>query len=309
MARKGHTLTEAEHRDRRRADRKRLEAAIAELMTSDGWRRWLRTRAVLHEYSWRNTLLIASQCRVRGLEATRVAGFRAWLKLGRCVRKGETGLRIWAPMTVKVAAEDDDGQSVERRRTIFRVARVFDVSQTDPLPDVDPAALAPPSGGEVEGDSHAHLIPALERVAGEIGYRVAWQPTLGGARGLCHRRERDPLIEVVSTLAPNAKVAVLVHELCHALIGPDAALPYSVEEVVVEAAAYVACSSAGLATDIDSVPYIAGWAKDGDPIDLLQGVATRVDALASRIEAAIAAPREPAETEPGTDRHPRARAA
>ena len=30
-------------------------------------------------------------------QATRVAGFRAWLKLGYCVRKGETALRIWCP--------------------------------------------------------------------------------------------------------------------------------------------------------------------------------------------------------------------
>jgi hypothetical protein len=31
-------------------------------------------------------------------EATMVCGFRAWLKLGYCVRRGETALRIWIPM-------------------------------------------------------------------------------------------------------------------------------------------------------------------------------------------------------------------
>ena len=31
-------------------------------------------------------------------EATRVAGFRKWLELGYCVRKGERGIRIMAPL-------------------------------------------------------------------------------------------------------------------------------------------------------------------------------------------------------------------
>jgi N-terminal domain of anti-restriction factor ArdC len=43
------------------------------------------------EISLANQLLIAMQ----KPEATRVAGFRAWLKLGYCVRKGESALRIW----------------------------------------------------------------------------------------------------------------------------------------------------------------------------------------------------------------------
>lgn len=45
----------------------------------------------------------ADRCSVpqRGIVAMRVAGFRSWLKLGRCVRKGERALRIFAPVTVK----------------------------------------------------------------------------------------------------------------------------------------------------------------------------------------------------------------
>ena len=89
-------LSEREREERRRKDRERLERATAELLTSDGWRRWLTTRSVLHGYSLTNTLLIAQQAHARGIEPTYVAGFKAWLRLGRCVRRGETGLRIWA---------------------------------------------------------------------------------------------------------------------------------------------------------------------------------------------------------------------
>ena len=88
MSRQCGRLTDAEREERRRQDRERLEAALAELLTSEGWKRWLRARSVLHSYSLHNTLLIAHQCAARGIEPTYVAGFKAWLRLGRCVRKG-----------------------------------------------------------------------------------------------------------------------------------------------------------------------------------------------------------------------------
>src|SRR5438067_3511253 len=74
--------------------REQLEQAARALLSSEGWQRWVRVRASFHHYSLTNTLLIAQQ----RPDATRVAGFRAWLKLGRCVRKGEHAIRIWAPM-------------------------------------------------------------------------------------------------------------------------------------------------------------------------------------------------------------------
>ena len=96
MARPRRQLTDAEREQRRTAQRRELEHALEALLSSDGWRRWLRTRATLHAYSANNCLLIASQAWARGITPTHVAGFRAWLKLGRCVRKGERGLSIWA---------------------------------------------------------------------------------------------------------------------------------------------------------------------------------------------------------------------
>ena len=45
-------------------------------------------------YSAGNCMLLALQCHERGIEPVHIAGFRTWLKLGRCVRKGERALRI-----------------------------------------------------------------------------------------------------------------------------------------------------------------------------------------------------------------------
>jgi hypothetical protein len=79
-------LTDAEREERRERDRQRLHRATEQLLSSEGWRRWVRVRARngLSRYSVNNQLLIALQT---GGTATFVAGFRAWLKLGYAVRR------------------------------------------------------------------------------------------------------------------------------------------------------------------------------------------------------------------------------
>jgi len=82
------SLTPDERAARRAADRQLLADAVQALTTSEGWQRWLQARRAFHRYSLHNQLLIALQAPV----ATRVASFRAWLKLGYCVRRGEKAL-------------------------------------------------------------------------------------------------------------------------------------------------------------------------------------------------------------------------
>ena len=101
-----------EQRDARRRERlDRLRQATSALLTSEGWQRWLRTRSRFHRYSLRNTLLIAFQCP----HATHVAGFRRWLELGRCVRKGEKAIRIFAPVRYRRrdSEQSDEDQAGE----------------------------------------------------------------------------------------------------------------------------------------------------------------------------------------------------
>ena len=64
-----------------------LAKAVDAVRASEDFRRYLDTQARFHSYSWCNTLLIASQ----RPDATRVAGFQTWKKLGRHVKKGEHG--------------------------------------------------------------------------------------------------------------------------------------------------------------------------------------------------------------------------
>ena len=70
-----------------------LERAVAALRDSDAWRCNLAVMAQFHHYSFRNQLLIGLQMP----DATYVRGFKSWIDAGRCVPKGETSIRIFAP--------------------------------------------------------------------------------------------------------------------------------------------------------------------------------------------------------------------
>jgi hypothetical protein len=119
-----HGKTTSSDRDvQRRAQLEQLRQATNELLTSEGWQRWLRTRSRFHRYSLRNTLLIALQCP----EATHVAGFRKWLELGRCVRKGEKGIRIFAPVSYRRRESEQTAEAESERQLVgFRLVAVFD---------------------------------------------------------------------------------------------------------------------------------------------------------------------------------------
>ncbi len=56
---------------------------------------------MFHSYSASNCMVLALACHRRGIAPEPVAGFRTWLKLGRCVRRGEVSIKILAPVTVK----------------------------------------------------------------------------------------------------------------------------------------------------------------------------------------------------------------
>jgi hypothetical protein len=135
MARPKRNPSQAERAERRRRDRQRLAEAARALLSSEGWRAWLRVRATFHSYSLHNTLLIAHEARRRGFTPTHVAGFKAWLRLCRCVRKGERGIPILAPVRVK--QRDDDGDETGETRLFFRPVHVFDTLSRDSPPGAE----------------------------------------------------------------------------------------------------------------------------------------------------------------------------
>jgi hypothetical protein len=84
-----------------------------------------------------NQLLVAMSCP----EATFVAGFKAWLALGYCVRKGEKAIRIIAPMALNSRQTDDPEAPDSRPRVLFKGVSVFDRSQVVPQDGSTPPRL------------------------------------------------------------------------------------------------------------------------------------------------------------------------
>jgi hypothetical protein len=123
------TFTDEERQARRQADRQKTRDAVEALRASDGWQQWLRLRRHFSEYSLTNQLLIA----LAMPSATKVAGFKAWLKLGYCVRRGERAvIRIWMPVPPSKkqleAWQAAGGDPNVRPRTRFRLGPVWDRS-------------------------------------------------------------------------------------------------------------------------------------------------------------------------------------
>jgi hypothetical protein len=205
-------LTDEERARRRARDRERLREAAEQLLSSEGWRRWVRARAShgLARYSLTNQLLVALQSEGR---ATFAAGFKQWLALGYCVRKGERALRVMAPMTVK-ERDRETGEETGETITLFKSVPVFFQEQVEPLPSGEPVSLEPPRE-PLTGDSHARLLPRLRAFCESLGYSVSFEPIDGPAGGWC-----DPSAKriVVDGQAPaNAQLRTLVHEVAHAL--------------------------------------------------------------------------------------------
>jgi len=277
MAKRSAGLSELEREERRRQDRQRLQRAAEELLCSEGWARWVRVRAMFHSYSAGNCMMLALQCHEREIVPERVAGFRTWLKLGRCVRRGEKALRILAPVRVK---ERDAGEETGERRVFFKTAFVFELSQTEPLPGVEPVALRAPCE-PLTGGSHAHLLAPLETFAQTLGYTVSFERIDGSAGGWCDPKNKRIVVD--AAVAPNAQLRTLIHECAHALGIDYEHYSRAQAEVMVDTVTLLAASSVGLQVDGETIPYIAGWGEDG-ALEAVTEFAETIDRVARRIE-------------------------
>jgi antirestriction protein ArdC len=268
------TQTTAARDERREQARQAIKQAAGEHLSEDGFRRWIEIRSRFHRYSMGNTLLIAAQCP----DASQVAGYKSWQKLGRQVRKGEKAIRILAPIVVK---KRDEESGEERRAVVgFRGTCVFDVKQTDgdDLP-------APPACAHAEGDDLAGYLPALEAHARSLGFAVEYKSTGSAALGYCDSEARR--IVVSDELSANATFSVLVHELAHAH-----GLGYRDHgraecETIVEATTAIVLGSLGFDPSGFSIPYIATWARDEEGLEALERFASTIDETARKLEDAI----------------------
>jgi hypothetical protein len=311
---RGRELSPEEREQKRREQRERVEKACRELLTSDGWRRWVRVRSTngLSRYSVHNQFLLSMQAMEREMELSFVTGFKSFKKLGRAVRKGERALWVLAPRTAIVnegEQERGSGTVVEsglggraargggssasaesagvKRRVYFRAVHVFDVSQTDEIPGARVVALTPPVQ-PLSGDSHEHLLEPLREHAAQLGFRVQErQLEPGGPGGWCDYKNK--LIVVGADSAANHRVRVLVHELAHAHGVSYTDYDRRQAEVMVDTVTHIVLSNASLQVSGETVPYISGWGETG-ALEAITRYAEKIDEVAGLLEDAILPP-------------------
>lgn len=231
---------------------------------SEGYRRFLAAMARFHDYSFGNVMLIVSQ----RPGATHVAGYRAWQKLGRQVRKGEKGITIMAPMLFKPKDANGTDEDAFLR---FRAVSVFDIAQTD--------GEALPEPPRVKGHPGHHW----DRLTGFVeaeGIAIRYE-SLGSVQGM----SRGGTIALSNELDEAERFSVLVHELAHELMHqgpnqPDPRPPKSVRELEAESVAFVVCTAVGMKTGTSSSDYIQSHGGDaallGQSLQRVQKTAERI---------------------------------
>lgn len=259
-----------------------LQGQVSDLQYDANWKNMLDTMSQFHNYSYGNNLII----RLQNPNATRVAGYNKWKDLGRQVKKGETALRVFAPI-VKTAIKKDsagnpvigpDGKPVKNTWSEgFTTVPVFDISQTEgkELPSMPILSETPPDG----------FITDMENAAKSYGYTVEYRDDSGQGEG--YTSQANKLIVVSSKLNEGQRASVLAHELGHVAAGHvERQDEYhtghngqrSSMEVEAESISYVLCRANGMTPNVgtQSKTYVAGWAKRNTDPEIVKNSADKV---------------------------------
>jgi len=224
--------------------RQALEAGHSERLKD-----YLAAMARFRHYSWGNVMLIASQ----KPNATHVAGFQAWHKVGRFVKKGEKGILILAPIIRKKTETNSETEPDESSVAVgFRAAYVFDISQTDgqPLPEI----------GSVNGDPSGYR-ERLGKFVAEQDIALEYSDEIAPARGTSSGGK----ITLLPGQSPAEEFATLAHEVAHEMMHRDerrGSTTKRIRETEAEAVAFVVCSAIGLETGSAAQDYIGLYGGD-----------------------------------------------
>ena len=276
----------------------RLEQGIAELFDSERYKEYLKVMSKFHNYSFRNTVLIAMQ----KPDASLLAGFSAWKNnFERNVMRGQKGIKIIAPSPYKIKQEmqkidphtqkpiiGKDGKPVTEEKEVtipaYKVVSVFDVSQTEgkELPDIAVDELT----GDV--DRYKDFFAALEKTS---PVPIAFENIEGGSHGYYHLEDKRIAINEGMSELQTLKTAI--HEIAHAklhdidLNAPEDEQKPRVDrrtrEVEAESVAYTVCQHYGLDTSDYSFGYVAGWSSGRELSELKSSLETIRSAAAEII--------------------------
>ncbi|MGM9614676.1 MAG: ArdC-like ssDNA-binding domain-containing protein [Oscillospiraceae bacterium] len=270
----------------------KLKQGVRDVFESGQYAEYLKTVSKFHSYSFRNVILILIQYP----EASRVAGFNTWKKLGRTIRKGEKGIAILAPVSFKKLVEtavydpdthapvyDADGNPVKETQLVkkqsYKIVHVFDISQTEgrELPSIGVDELR----GDVSG--YDTILNAVTNIA---PVPIHFRSGENISKGCYSHLERCIYINEGMSQVQTVKTAV--HELAHSMLH-DRRLAESptkdrrTREVEAESIAYVVCQHFGIETSDYSFAYVTSWSQSEE----LDELTASLDCISSTAAAII----------------------
>ena len=264
----------------------RLEQGVQAIFDSDRYKEFLTAMSKFHDYSLNNTILIAMQ------GGNLVMGFRQWEKeFDRHVKKGEKGIKIFAPAPYKVKKLvdkidpetrkpmlDREGKAIKEEKEItvpaFKVITVFDISQTEgkEFPDLSVKPLL------ADVEQYEDFFAALEKAS---PVPIAFEQITNGANG--YFSLTDKRIAIKEGVSELQAVKTAIHEIAHAkLHDVDLNAPPEQQnrvdrhtrEVEAESVAYTVCQHFGLDTSDYSFGYVAGWSSGKEMTELKASLET-----------------------------------
>ncbi len=280
--------TKVTNEERLAAAHAALTKAVAKVATSEDWQNLLHISGSFHRYSPNNQLLLAAQ----GAQGA-VASFHTWKQVPATdgdvchIRKGETALRVYAPIRSKRRELDADTGEIRKPTIVgFKLVPVFHQGQLVAPPDlpVQPKLL--------EGENPPPEI--WNAVAEQIyaaGYALQRGPLDGadGAKGVTNFIDRT--VTVRDDLLPAQALKTQIHELGHVMMHfADVREPGMTRdriEVEAESVAYVVCDLLGVDAGSYSIPYVANWA--GADVALVEATAQKVLTTARQIVSGLEA--------------------
>jgi len=216
----------------------------SESMTDDEFKKIMQSFNLYHHYSFSNTLLIFFA------GANKVRGYKAWQRVNRQVKRAEKGIAIIAPNFKKLVEENESGEETERVLKYFKVAHVFDISQTELI------------GEEVEekciqGISREKLEESAKQLGIDLNYEILFGNTKGYAKN-------GNIVRIEETDSIKEQITSYFHEGAHVLLKHNDKevrknKPRAQREFEAETTAFLVAQYFGIDTHLESAVYIKSW--------------------------------------------------
>lgn len=267
MKKRYQPLSEKERQQKTEEYFEEIVKGVRGILTDDKYKVYLDFTSKLPRYSFNNLMMIYMQ----NPKATYVAGMKTWNSFGRKVRKGETSLKILAPIQKKFKEEKENDAGIKEMEEVtkivgFKTVPVYDVGQTEgvplPLNPIVPENVEP---SDFAGKVYDHLkiklndeeLPVTEKSLDRKGVYGYYSPTEHSITINCDQDITNKLTTLIHEYA---------HSIFHSPLGKYKESGKDVKETQAESFAYLTCKYFGLDSSRFTFPYLASYASNSDQL-------------------------------------------